>query len=107
MYTTLFDYLFEITPSIENLAGKLWVAYGGKNNGYGFTFNKKPINYNIVYDNYTYEYTSIEELKNKYNWGLIVTRKDNSKVFLYYRKDKHFLDDRVCYNYFDIKIKTK
>lgn len=95
---SLFDYLLEITPNIELLAKKLWIAYGGENNGFGFVFNKEPLSYSIVYDNYT----SIENSKNKYNWGLIVTRKDNSKVFLYYREDKHFLPNGICLNYFDI-----
>ena len=98
MDITLFDYLFEVTPSIEELAKNLWIAYGGERNGYGFTFNKAPLSYSIAYDNYT----NIENSSNKYNWGLIVTRRDNSKVFLYYREDKHFLSDRICYNYFDI-----
>ena len=95
---TLFDYLFEITPSIEKLAKSLWIAYGGERNGYGFVYNEAPVSYSIVYDNYT----NIENSSNKYNWGLIVTRRDNSKVFLYFRDDKHFLENGICLNYFDI-----
>ena len=101
MYS-LFDYLFEVTPNIEMLAEKLYIAYGGRNNGYGFIFNKAPIKYEIAFDNYTSNYTCIENLKNKYNWGLIVTRRDNSKVFLYYRNYKSFLNGGISYNYFDI-----
>ena len=95
---TLFDYIFEVTPSIELLAKNLWIAYGGERNGFGFIHNKEPIKYSIAYD----IYTNTEYFKNKYNWGLIVTRRDNSKVFLYYREDKHFLPNGICLNYFDI-----
>ena len=95
---TLFDYIFEITPSIEKLAKSLWIAYGGERNGYGFVYDEAPVSYSIVYDNYT----SVECVKNKYNWGLVITRRDKSKVFLYYREDRHFLHDSMYFNYFDI-----
>lgn len=90
----LFDLVFEITPSIEELAAKLYKGF----KRYPFIFKKEPIEYKIVYDNYT----GINDSKNLYNWGLVITREDLSKVFLYYRTDKHHLPNGICLNYFDI-----
>lgn len=99
---SLFDALFEVTPEIEILAKNLWKSFDRYNGtGYGWAFGKAPVSYTINYDSFTnpeYEYE-----KNKYNWGLIVTRKDESKIFLYYNKNQPY-PDIIRYGYIDITI---
>ena len=91
---TLFDLVFEVNEEIEELACKLYKSF----NRYSFTHKRWPVSYEIVFDNYT----KIDDLKNKYKWGILVTREDGAKTFLYYRTDKHFLPGGICLNYFDI-----
>ena len=88
---TLFDYAFEVTPEIELLALNLYKRFCR----YSFVSGKQPVNYEIVFDSYT-----TGELKNNYDWGLLVTRYDNSRVFLYYRD--YFIVNSYCLNYFDV-----
>ena len=89
---TLFDLVFEITPDIENSALILYKSFCR----YSFIAGKDPVSYEIVFDSYT---SSSHELSNKYNLGLLVTRYDNTKVFLYYRPVSY---SDLCLNYFEI-----
>ena len=89
---TLFDLAFEVTQDIREKSFVLYKSFSR----YSFVTGKEPVSYDIVFDSYTSSYF---ELSNKYNWGLLVTRRYNSKVFLYYRPCSY---SNINFNYFEI-----